>query len=204
MKELGNLKFVILFYIFKKYTLNPWTMNHSIAHIEKNLITIQGQKVLIDRDVAALYGVQTKRINEAVSNNLDKFPTGYILELNEREKNELVENFDHLQPLKFAKTNPKAFTEKGLYMLATILKSKQATQTTFLIIETFAKLRALQQAVASASSATGASKNSLLKKSGELMADLLDQDLTEMESETTLELNFAVLKLKHTTKRKKE
>lgn len=179
-------------------------MNHSIAHIEKNLITIQGQKVLIDRDVAALYGVQTKRINEAVSNNLDKFPTGYILELNEREKNELVENFDHLQPLKFAKTNPKAFTEKGLYMLATILKSKQATQTTFLIIETFAKLRALQQAVASASSATGASKNSLLKKSGELMADLLDQDLTEMESETTLELNFAVLKLKHTTKRKKE
>lgn len=69
-------------------------------------MTIQGQKVLIDRGVATLYGVQTKRINEAVSNNLDKFPKGYILELNEREKNELVENFDHLQPLKFAKTNP--------------------------------------------------------------------------------------------------
>lgn len=173
-------------------------MHHSIAHIEKNLITIQGQKVLIDRDVAALYGVQTKRINEAVSNNLDKFPTGYILELNEREKNELVENFDHLQPLKFAKTNPKAFTEKGLYMLATILKSKQAIQTTLLIIETFAKLRALQQAVASASSATGVRKNSLLKKSGELMADLLDTDLEESESETHVELNFVVLKLKKT------
>ena len=109
----------------------------------------------------------------------------------------------------FSKTRvpPKAFTEKGLYMLATILKSKQATQTTFLIIETFAKLRALQQVVSELSSpelVEGRKKNSLLKKSGELMADLLDQDLTEMESETTLELNFAVLKLRHTTKRKKE
>lgn len=177
--------------------------NSNLQHIENRLMEIRHHKVLIDRDVAALYGVETKRINEAVKNNLDKFPEGYILELSEREKKELVENFDHLQPLKFAKTNPKAFTEKGLYMLATILKSKQATQTTFLIIETFAKIRALQQAVASASSATGARKNSLLQKSGELMADLLDQDLEETESETTVELNFAVLKLKHTTKRKK-
>lgn len=89
-------------------------------------------------------------------------------------------------------------------MLATILKSKQATEATFLIIETFSKHRALQTTVASASSATGNKKNSLLKKSGELMANLLDQDMTETESETTLEFNFAVLKLKHTTKRKKE
>ena len=96
-------------------------------------------------------------------------------------------------------------------MLATILKSKQATEATFLIIETFAKLRALQKKVAAAiaesnkvSSTTGNKKNSLLKKSAELMADLLDHDMTETESETTLELNFAVLKLKHTTKRKKE
>lgn len=116
----------------------------------------------------------------------------------------MVENFHHLEPLKYSKTNPKAFTENGLYMLATILKSKQATQTTLLIIETFAKIRALQQAVTSSATATGKRKNSLLKKSGELMADLLDHDLTEMESETTLELNFAVIKLKHTTKRKKE
>ena len=124
--------------------------------------------------------------------------------LSTKEKAELVKNFDHLHSLKYAKTNPKAFTEKGLYMLATILKSKQATQTTLSIIETFAKLRALQQAVTGAATATGKKKNSLLQKSGELMADLLDQELTELESETTLELNFAVLKLKHTTKRKKE
>lgn len=141
-------------------------MKNKIQHIENRLMEIRHHKVLIDCDVAALYGVETKEVNQAVKNNPDKFPKGYILGLNEREKNELVENFDHLQPLKFAKTNPKAFTEKGLYMLATILKSKQATQTTFLIIETFAKLCALQQAVAELSStelAEGRKRNSLLK-----------------------------------------
>ena len=166
-------------------------------------MTIKGQRVLIDRDVATLYGVETRDINKAVKNNPDKFPKDYVLELTDTEKNEVVENFHHLQSLKYAKTNPKAFTEKGLYMLATILKSKQATEATFLIIETFAKLRALQKTVTAASSTTGNKKNTLLKKSGELMADLLDQDMTETESKTTLELNFAVLKLKHTTKRKK-
>ena len=100
--------------------------------------------------MAALYGVETRDINKAVKNNPDKFPKDYILELSDTEKKELVENFHHLEPLKYSKTNPKAFTEKGLYMLATILKSKQATQTTLLIIETFAKLRALQQTVATA------------------------------------------------------
>lgn len=142
----------------------------------------------------------------AVKNNLDKFPSDYIIELSVSEWNGLRSK---ISTANFSKTRvpPKAFTEKGLYMLATILKSKQATQTTFLIIETFAKLRALQQVVSELSSpelAEGRKKNSLLKKSGELMADLLDQDLTEMESETTLELNFAVLKLRHTTKRKRE
>ena len=176
----------------------------AIQSIEAKLISIKGQQVLIDRDVATLYGVATRDINKAVKNNPDKFPANYTITLNASEKKKVVENFHHLQSLKYAKTNPKAFTEKGLYMLATILKSTQATQTTLLIIETFAKLRALQKTVAAAISTTGNKKNSLLKKSGELMADLLDHDMTETESETTFELNFAVLKLKHTTKRKKE
>lgn len=123
-----------------------------------------------------------------------------------KKKNQLVENFDHLQSLKYAKTNPKAFSEKGVYMLATILKSKQATQTTF-FGKTFAKLRALQQTVEKRSSpelVEGRKKNTLLQKSGELMAELLDQNLSKTESETTIELNLTVLKLKHTTKRKKE
>lgn len=182
-------------------------MTPSIPSIENSLITIQGHRVLIDRDVAQLYGVETRDVNKAVKNNPDKFPKGYVLELTNDEKNELVENFHQLEPLKFAKTNPKAFTEKGLYMLATILKSKHATQTTLLIIETFAKLRALQQAVSELSSSeltAGRKKNSLLQKSGALMAELLNQDLEETESETTVELNFAMLKFKHVSKRKKK
>jgi hypothetical protein len=159
--------------------------------------------VLIDRDVAQLYGVQTKRINEAVKNNIDKFPKGYFLKLTTKEWDGLRSKSSTAS---FSKTRvpPKAFTEKGLYMLATILKSHQATEATFLIIETFAKLRALQKTVTLASTVSGDKKKNLLKKSGELMADHLDQDMTETESETTVELNFAVLKLKHTTKRKKE
>lgn len=178
--------------------------NTNIVQIEERLTDLQGHKVLIDRDVASFYGVATRDINKAVKNNPDKFPSGYIIELDALEKKELVENFHRFNGLKHTKINPKAFTEKGLYMLATILKSKQATQTTFLIIETFAKLSALQQTVASAATSKGNQKNNLLKRSGELMADLLDTDLRETEAETTLELNFAVLKLKHTKKRRKK
>ena len=176
----------------------------AIQSIEAKLISIKGQQVLIDRDVATLYGVATRDINKAVKNNPDKFPANYTITLNASEKKKVVENFHHLQSLKYAKTNPKAFTEKGLYMLATILKSTQATQTTLLIIETFAKLRALQKTVAAASSFIGTKKNSLLKKSGELMTDLLDHDMTETESDTPFEFNLVLLNLKYNPKRKKE
>lgn len=76
------------------------------------MITIQGHKVLINQDVAQLYGVATKGINEALSNNPHKFPEGYVLELNTNEKKELVEIFDQFEQLKFSKTNPKAYYHK--------------------------------------------------------------------------------------------
>ena len=138
----------------------------NIIQIEERLIDLQGHKVLIDRDVASFYGVVTRDINKAVKNNPDKLPSGYIIELDALEKKELVENFHRFNGLKHTKINPKAFTEKGLYMLATILKSKKATQTTFLIIETFAILRSLQQTVAAAATSKGNQKNNLLKRSG--------------------------------------
>ncbi|CAI8160407.1 MAG: Uncharacterised protein [Bacteroidota bacterium] len=105
----------------------------STQNIEAKLISIKSQQVLIDRDVATLYGVQTKRINEAVKNNPDKFPAGYMIALTTKEWSVLRSK---ISTTDFSKTRvpPKAFTEKGLYMLATILKSKQATETTFLII----------------------------------------------------------------------
>ena len=88
--------------------------------IENKIIEIRKQKVIIDSDVAELYGVDTKRINEAVKNNPEKFPDGYIFEVNANEKNELVENFDRFNKIKHSTVKPKAFTERGLYMLATI------------------------------------------------------------------------------------
>lgn len=101
--------------------------------------------MLLDRDVAMLYGVETKHINQALKNNPDKFPAEYVIELDKQEKNELVKNFDRFNVLKHSTVMPTAFTEKGLYMLATIIKSPQAVMTTLAIIETFTMTRQLSR-----------------------------------------------------------
>ena len=111
--------------------------------VKQKIITVRDCQVMLDVDVAALYGVETMRVNEAVKNNPDKFPDGYILTLNKEEKMKVIEIFDNPK-LKFSPAMPKAFTEKGLYMLATILKSKRAVEATFAIIETFAAVRAIK------------------------------------------------------------
>lgn len=108
--------------------------------IQDKIYTIRGLQVILDRDLAVIYGVDTKRINEAVKNNEDKFQEDFYFELTDdefavlRSKNSTAN---------FSKTriNPKVFTEQGVYMLATILKSKTASQTTVLIIKTFASMR---------------------------------------------------------------
>jgi hypothetical protein len=102
--------------------------------VEEKILEIRGQHVILDSDVADLYGVETRDINKAVKNNPDKFPEKYIIILNKKEKNELVENFYRSNSLKHSTTLPKAFTERGLYMLATILKGQKATETTLCII----------------------------------------------------------------------
>ena len=86
--------------------------------VEARMIVLRKQPVLIDRDVAKLYGVQTKEVNQAVRNNPRKFPYGYIFELDKYEKEEVVKNFDRLNTLKYSSVSPTAFTERGLYMLA--------------------------------------------------------------------------------------
>jgi hypothetical protein len=134
--------------------------------VEAKVVTVRKQKVLIDSDVAVLYGVETRRINEAVANNPEKFPDGYIIELESNEKRELVENFDRFNPLKHSTVMPKAFTEKGLYMLATILHSPQATQTTIAIVETFAKIWELTRTINEVSKTTSKPKrDELMQKS---------------------------------------
>ncbi|TWO22534.1 ORF6N domain-containing protein [Campylobacter hyointestinalis] len=176
-----------------------------IEEIESLILEIKNQKVLLDRDVANIYGVETKRINEAVKNNPDRFPKDYIIEVEKDIKNELVENFDRFKTLKHTTVNPKAFTEKGIYMLATILTSKKAIQTTIEIIETFSKIKELSRNVKELSTIKDKKEQkNLMQKSGELISEILDNDLHVNEAETTIELNFAVLKFKHTIKKKKD
>jgi len=119
-------------------------MSKCVIDVDSKIIEIRGRKALLDSDVALLYGVQTKEVNQAVGNNPDKFPAGYVISLKDNELQSLrskflTANVNEIQNSrsKFTATNlsksrvlPKAFTEKGLYMLATILKSPQATETT--------------------------------------------------------------------------
>lgn len=176
-----------------------------IENIEDLIIELRDKKVLLDSDVAKIYGVETKRINEAVKNNPQRFPKEYIFELDNDSKKKLVENFDRFSKLKHSTVNPKAFTEKGLYMLATILNSKKAILTTIMIIETFSKIRELSRIVKELSTLTDdTEQKGLMQRSGELIAEILDDDLETNGTETTIELNFAVLKFKHTIKKKKE
>lgn len=123
--------------------------------ISQKIVQINGQNVILDFEVAALYGVETKRVNEAVRNNPQKFPEGYVLDTDKQILIDLRSKISTANDPK-SRVFPKAFTEKGLYMLATILKGDKAIKTTIAIIEAFAKL------------------------------------------------NFAVLKLKHTIKRKRQ
>ena len=121
------------------------------------------------------------------------------------EKKEVVKNFDHLEKLKFSPVNPTAFTERGLYMLATILKGKTATQTTINIIDTFVEIRELSRMVADIPNTTDdVERKSLLKRSGEIISNVLTSDLEQAESETEVELNFAMLKIKHKVKKERK
>ncbi len=174
-----------------------------LEKIEDKIIIIRNEQVLLDSDVAEIYGVETKRINEAVKNNPDRFPDGYLLEMTEEESENLKSKFS-TSSWGGKRYTPKVFIERGLYMLATILKSEQAVQTTLAIIETFAKIRNLSRNMqALSTSETESEQKDLMKKSGEIIAEILDDDLETTDTETTVELNLALLKFKHTIKKKK-
>lgn len=97
-----------------------------IADVRDSIVVIRDLPVIVDADVANLYGVETKRVNEAVRNNPDKFPEDYMFVLSLEELAILRSNFSTTKLSSKSRTLPKVFTEKGLYMLATILKSKNA------------------------------------------------------------------------------
>lgn len=169
----------------------------SYQDVKDKIVRLNNQNVILDYAVAELYGVQTKEINQAVKNNPKKFPPGYIISFSEED---LRSNF--LTTNSKSRVTPKAFTEKGLYMLATILKGDKAIETTISIIETYAKLRELSNTISEMSSSNKGNSKSLMQRSGEIITDLFGDDLETNETETEIELNFAVLKLKHKVKRK--
>lgn len=171
--------------------------------VATRIIELRGENVLLDRDVAVLYDVETREVNQAVRNNPEKFPDGYIVELTVQEVNHLQSKnlIANISPK--SRVTPKAFTEKGLYMLATILHSKQAVATTLAIIESFSRLRELSRSVARLQQEPDRNKQKgLMQRTGELLSDILVGDGTTSDSETTLELNLLAVKFKHTVTRK--
>ena len=112
-----------------------------MPRIEHQILLIRGQKVLIDADLAALYGVPTKALNQAVKRNAARFPVDFMFQLTEIEKSEVVTNCDHLAKLKFSKALPYAFTEYGAVAIANVLASPQAVEMGIYVVRAFVRLR---------------------------------------------------------------
>ncbi|MFA5877613.1 MAG: ORF6N domain-containing protein [Candidatus Paceibacterota bacterium] len=115
-----------------------------VENIERSILFMRGKKVMLDVDLANLYGVTTKRLNEQVKRNIERFPDDFMFQLTETEKNEVVAKCDHLcDQLKYSPYLPYAFTEHGALMLANVIKSATAIQASIQIVRIFMELRRL-------------------------------------------------------------
>lgn len=112
-----------------------------VESIQTRILLIREQKVILDNDLALLYGTPTKRLNEQVKRNKGRFPEGFHFQLTKEEKNEVVAICDHLKSLKFSHALPYAFTEHGTLMAATVLNTPLATKTSIFIVKAFVELR---------------------------------------------------------------
>lgn len=133
--------------------------------LESLILTIRNQKVILDADLSGIYGVPTKRLNEQVKRNSDRFPEDFIFQLTPDEKREVVANCDHLARLKFSKSRPYAFTEHGAIMAATILSSPEAVKMSVFVVRAFIQMR--EQLVANAP---------IFKRLAEIDKTLLEHD----------------------------
>lgn len=175
-----------------------------INAVKSRMLIIRGQQVLLDRDVATLYGVMTKEVNQAVRNNPEKFPDGYVIKLGEDELSDLRSKFLTANLSVKSRVPPTVFTEQGLYMLATILKGAVATKATLAIIETYVQVRGLKRELAEMHKESNVRKRSaMMRHFGEALADIVMPDLDAVETESSLELNFFIGKIKHTVRRVK-
>jgi len=185
-----------------------------IATVQSRMLTIRNQQVLLDRDVAALYGVETREINQAIRNNPGKFPAGFVFQLNDQEfenwKSKILTS--NLSPREIGvvkmgmRRAPYALTERGLYMLATILKGDVATRATLAIVNTYAQVRSMvrdMEAIQTEKAGSPEQAN-LLTRAGHKLAGLIGNNLSTQSRKTTIELNLALLKITHEVKHGKE
>lgn len=109
--------------------------------IQKCILLIRNKKIILDRDLAVLYDVETKALNQAVRRNIKRFPADFMFQLTKVEKKQLVTNCDRFAPLKHSTSMPHAFTEQGVAMLSSVLNSERAINVNIAIMRTFVKLR---------------------------------------------------------------
>jgi len=109
--------------------------------IASRILVVRGHKVMLDADLAALYEVPTKRLNEQIKRNSERFPSDFIFRLTRRERDEVVANCDHLAKLKFASSMPSAFTEHGALMTASVLNTPRAVEVSLFVVRAFIQLR---------------------------------------------------------------
>jgi hypothetical protein len=114
-----------------------------LESIERRIFSLRGEKIMIDRHLAEMYGVETRILNQAVKRNIKRFPLEFMFQLNRKERDEVITICDDLIPLKFARTMPFAFTEHGVAMLSSVLNSERAIRVNIEIIKAFVKLRKL-------------------------------------------------------------
>ncbi len=174
----------------------------SIREVEDKIAVIRGVEVIADADVAELYGVETKRINEAVRNNPEKFPPHYMFSLKMNELQRLRSKNSSTNVSVMNRKSTKVFTERGLYMLATILKGERARDVTFAIIETFYKVRSLKRELLELHNETDKDVQAKkINRFGEMLTDIVMPDMETSETESSLEINFVIGKIKHSVKR---
>lgn len=118
---------------------------YNSSEIENRIFTMRGVQVMVDKDLAELYQVETKVLNQAVKRNIDRFPTLFRFLLTDAEKNELVTNCDRFKNLKHSSNNPYVFTEQGVAMLSAVLRSNTAVKVSIEIINAFVEMRKLLQ-----------------------------------------------------------
>ena len=181
----------------------------SNTDIENKIILIEDKPVILDVDVAGFYGVETRAINQAVKNNPNKFPDGYIIELPASEVNSLRSKFLIIEDNnkgKHTKYRAKAFTEKGLYMLATILKGERATKITIKIIDTFAKFKEITSDLSIASNVKNQEeKANVLQRAGLNLMDLLTENLHQetITTKTRITLDLGIIKVEREVEKSK-